>query len=476
MADLAEMNERIPYSLPTTGGHTFECSRRTAAHLDYTRAELAKLDGHDENSLYIMQGCYNTGVELSKGTHDFDAVLDVGISGMAWADARRFLRRHGWAAWVREPPTFDFHIHMISLGFTGQVGTLVPSQVADYCGSPPRSGLAGHVVDRTWHPKPQFIFDYDTFMEDEMPLDDTQLAAIANAVWQKQIGTDGKKASLHLLWASNSSRSVRRLLSDLPDDIAEAVVSELPDDGQLITREMVRNAARRGARRGASQLLEQVVEDSADDAPTDTADTVPKPRRGSKSADCGEEGGYQEGRGEGGQEGRPLLRRDQAGRMRGRHDTSRSVAATLCLLAAVLAGGCTSDSKDASATPDQATRSRAGEIPATGEPMQLDVLVYNVEYGGDASTDEVIRSLDADVVGVLESYNRLPQIAKKTGLRLLQRRTAAAVEVPDPGAFRGRRSLRPDRGAARLRRGLLQHPFGLRSLRPQAAGEGHARR
>jgi len=47
--------------------------------------------------------------------------------------------------------------------------------------------------------------------------------------------------------------------------------------------------------------------------------------------------------------------------------------------------------------------------------MDLDVLVYNVEYGGDASTDAVITDLDADVVGVLESYNRLPEIAENTG-------------------------------------------------------------
>ncbi len=45
----------------------------------------------------------------------------------------------------------------------------------------------------------------------------------------------------------------------------------------------------------------------------------------------------------------------------------------------------------------------------------LDVLVYNIEYSGGRATDAVIRSLDADVVGVLESYNRLPTIARKTG-------------------------------------------------------------
>ncbi|GDX32194.1 hypothetical protein LBMAG15_11280 [Actinomycetes bacterium] len=50
-----------------------------------------------------------------------------------------------------------------------------------------------------------------------------------------------------------------------------------------------------------------------------------------------------------------------------------------------------------------------------GEPMKLRVLVYNIEYGGDKSTDQVIRKIDADVVGVLESYNRLPEIARKTG-------------------------------------------------------------
>lgn len=52
--------------------------------------------------------------------------------------------------------------------------------------------------------------------------------------------------------------------------------------------------------------------------------------------------------------------------------------------------------------------------PAT-DPVQLDVLVYNVEYGGGKATDRVIREVDADIVGVLESYNRLPTIAENTG-------------------------------------------------------------
>src|SRR5262245_25911673 len=80
-----------------------------------------------------------------------------------------------------------------------------------------------------------------------------------------------------------------------------------------------------------------------------------------------------------------------------------------CLLAAGLAG-CANDSNESSSEAEP-----AAETLMTGLPMNLDVLVYNIEYGGDASTDAVIQSLDADVVGVLESYNRLPEIAENTG-------------------------------------------------------------
>ena len=47
--------------------------------------------------------------------------------------------------------------------------------------------------------------------------------------------------------------------------------------------------------------------------------------------------------------------------------------------------------------------------------MRLSVLVFNVEYGGGPATDRVIRSLHPDVVGVLESYHRLGQMARRAG-------------------------------------------------------------
>lgn len=48
-------------------------------------------------------------------------------------------------------------------------------------------------------------------------------------------------------------------------------------------------------------------------------------------------------------------------------------------------------------------------------PISLSLLVFNVEYGGTRATDAVIADLKADVVGVLESYNRLPKIAAAAG-------------------------------------------------------------
>ena len=83
---------------------------------------------------------------------------------------------------------------------------------------------------------------------------------------------------------------------------------------------------------------------------------------------------------------------------------SAALLAGLSLAGGALLGGCTGGS-DA----DPAQESPAA--PAATEPMSLDLLVFNVEYGGTPASDAVLADLDADVVGVLESYNRLPEIA-----------------------------------------------------------------
>ncbi len=88
-------------------------------------------------------------------------------------------------------------------------------------------------------------------------------------------------------------------------------------------------------------------------------------------------------------------------------------------LALVLAG-CSGDSStpgDTTSSPEATSSqvTQAADGLSSGEPMELTVLVFNIEYSGTNSTDKVIADIDADIVGVLESYARLPEIAQKTG-------------------------------------------------------------
>lgn len=134
----------------TFGGQTFRAGRRTAAHLEFT---AERLEEHEPDArLVVIQPPFNTGVDASAGTHDFDGVLDVAILGMDWFPAQRFLRECGWAAWFRTPP-FSPHIHMISLGCPGRLGEFVPGQILDYFNH--AFGLAGQHEpgsDTSWFP------------------------------------------------------------------------------------------------------------------------------------------------------------------------------------------------------------------------------------------------------------------------------------------------------------------------------------
>jgi hypothetical protein len=86
------------------------------------------------------------------------------------------------------------------------------------------------------------------------------------------------------------------------------------------------------------------------------------------------------------------------------------VGAALLIAASLTLGAC--DLGGGDSEPEPATGSSAA--PAA-EPIRLDLLVYNVEYGGGPDTDRITRKVNADVVGVLESYDRLPEIARNAG-------------------------------------------------------------
>lgn len=114
-------------SMHTIAGHTFKASAWTAGHLNNTIARLKV--AHPAARLKIWQPCYNTGVDVSKGTHDLDGVFDVEIIGLTWSEAQRFLRNCGWAAWHRYPPTFALeHIHMATIP-PGLTNSPTPTQI-----------------------------------------------------------------------------------------------------------------------------------------------------------------------------------------------------------------------------------------------------------------------------------------------------------------------------------------------------------
>src|SRR4051794_14694680 len=92
---------------------------------------------------------------------------------------------------------------------------------------------------------------------------------------------------------------------------------------------------------------------------------------------------------------------------------SSSLAIGSAALAALGLAGC-SGATDSDGAPD-AGRPSTSAAAASADPISLSALVFNVEYGGSHATDAVMADVDADVVGVLESYNRLPKIAAAAG-------------------------------------------------------------
>ncbi len=86
--------------------------------------------------------------------------------------------------------------------------------------------------------------------------------------------------------------------------------------------------------------------------------------------------------------------------------------------AVLLLAGCTGAPASESASSPSAPTTTAGSSPASSSPaapMDLSLLVFNVEYGGSKVTDAVMKDIDADVVSVLESYDRLPAMAEAAG-------------------------------------------------------------
>lgn len=110
------------------------------------------------------QGGYNrNGVSASGGTHDGGAVVDLSVVG--WSHNQRvrmvlWMRKCGWAAWLRSPTqgNWPWHIHGVRIGDLS-ASQVARAQVISYRNG--RNGLASRVRDdgphtfyTTWEASP----------------------------------------------------------------------------------------------------------------------------------------------------------------------------------------------------------------------------------------------------------------------------------------------------------------------------------
>ena len=108
----------------------------------------------------IAQGSFNKGgVAASAGTHDGSSV-DIKVIHLSKSQRVALihaLKDAGFAAWVRKPPVFGWHIHAIPTG-DAQVSSAAAVQVRSY--DRHRDGLAGDRHDPTYRPSPKMGFSF----------------------------------------------------------------------------------------------------------------------------------------------------------------------------------------------------------------------------------------------------------------------------------------------------------------------------
>lgn len=125
-----------------------------------TKAFLEQMEARLGYELTVLQGSYNPGgVGASGGTHDEGGVVD--LAPYDGARKVRVARELGAFAWLRPdlPGVWGEHIHL-GIRNHGNLADAAIAQQRDYDADPPRDGLAGHAIDKTWHPEPPVTFKY----------------------------------------------------------------------------------------------------------------------------------------------------------------------------------------------------------------------------------------------------------------------------------------------------------------------------
>ncbi|MEV7567492.1 peptidoglycan-binding domain-containing protein [Streptomyces tanashiensis] len=125
-----------------------------------TKVMLESAAGTFGQSLILAQGSYNLGVAASAGTHDGGGVVDVSVHDWSRSKMDRAvqeLRKAGFAAWLRVPPAFSFHIHAVAIG-DRDLSSAARSQITQW--QQDRNGLANFGPDPAPDPYPAWTQRY----------------------------------------------------------------------------------------------------------------------------------------------------------------------------------------------------------------------------------------------------------------------------------------------------------------------------
>lgn len=180
-------NTKMKWTKTTMYGRPVYGSFRSVAWLNRMNNLSLKRFGV---GIVVIQSAYNTTIEASEGTHDFDACFDVYIPGVDFWTQQKFFRSGGGGAYYRRPSQgFSNHIHLFVLppregrsisddykvhgfkvgkyvdgGFSTYGRQITSSQLEDYYEH--RSALSGHAHDPSWFPPDiaATIFDLNKYV------------------------------------------------------------------------------------------------------------------------------------------------------------------------------------------------------------------------------------------------------------------------------------------------------------------------
>lgn len=240
-----------------TSSRTIRLTRRMKAAFDRTCEEC----GFEPT---IVQGAFMAslggGASASAGCHDRAGCIDTRTWDLTAAQQDRLIRAArsvGWAVWKRdmEHGGMEEHMHWVLLGEPNMAAEAA-RQDADYRAG--LDGLASRGKDYHWRPDVITPFDYDTYLEGDMPtmkeLKEELVPVIVNQLMQRDIDKKGTTVARALRQASRAA-DLKRMLEKLPREVAKATEAAFPDGQETLTRSEVKAAAQKGAEAALLQII-----------------------------------------------------------------------------------------------------------------------------------------------------------------------------------------------------------------------------